>query len=154
MRMRSPTAGIVSKIRQHELIVCALRTQRNLGQPTTEGLHRHDGRYGTCFLCGIEPAGSDGSVMFTLPTYICLVLAVSAQRIWELQRSKRNTKALLEQGAYEVGAAHYPIMAALHTIWLFCCVIEAFIISELLRSVSQSPPSCACSWVKFSASPP
>ncbi len=68
--------------------------------------------------------------MLSLPIYICLVLAVACQRIWELQRSKKNTQALLENGAYEVGAAHYPVMAALHTIWLVCCVAEAFVVPE------------------------
>ena len=89
--------------------------------------------------------------MLTLPTYICLVLAVSAQRIWELQRSKRNTTALLEQGAYEVGAAHYPIMAALHTIW--CSAVSSRRSSSLsyLRSASRSPPSL---FAHGSSSPP
>ncbi len=64
-----------------------------------------------------------------LTLYLGLVLAVSAQRIWELRRSKRNTAALMERGAIEVGAEHYPVMAALHTIWLICCAMEALMVS-------------------------
>jgi len=65
-----------------------------------------------------------------LMAYMVLVVAVSAQRVWELGRSKKNTQALLNRGAYEVGAEHYPIMAALHTLWLLSCVAEAFVVGE------------------------
>lgn len=58
--------------------------------------------------------------------YAALVLLISGQRIWELGRSKRNTRALMERGAIEIGAEHYPVMAALHTTWLFACLAEAF----------------------------
>ena len=59
--------------------------------------------------------------------YLGLVAAVAAQRIWELRKSARNTAALLERGGREVGSNHYPIMAALHTTWLFACAGESFI---------------------------
>lgn len=48
-----------------------------------------------------------------------LILAlVTIQRLGELLVSKRNTKRLLEQGAREHAAAHYPLIVALHTAWL------------------------------------
>lgn len=65
-------------------------------------------------------------MMTPLYWYLLLVLVIAAQRIWELGRSKRNTQALMERGAIEIGAQHYPVMAALHTTWLFACVAEAF----------------------------
>ncbi|MBV72017.1 MAG: hypothetical protein CMH52_11865 [Myxococcales bacterium] len=57
--------------------------------------------------------------------YIGLVLVVAIQRLLELRLSKHNTQRLLDQGAIEVGSGHYPVMASLHTIWLFACVGEA-----------------------------
>jgi methyltransferase len=48
-----------------------------------------------------------------------LLLAVlTLQRLGELVIAARNTKALLERGAYERGASHYPVMVALHVTWL------------------------------------
>ena len=43
---------------------------------------------------------------------------VTLQRVGELWLSNRNTRRLLAQGAYEVGAAHYPLIVAVHTLWL------------------------------------
>lgn len=43
---------------------------------------------------------------------------VSAQRLGELMLARRNTRRLLALGGYEVGAAHYPLIVALHAAWL------------------------------------
>jgi len=43
---------------------------------------------------------------------------VTLQRIGELWLSNRNTKRLLFQGAREVGASHYPLIVAVHALWL------------------------------------
>lgn len=43
---------------------------------------------------------------------------VTAQRLGELVLARRNTRRLLAQGAHEVGAAHYPLIVALHAVWL------------------------------------
>jgi methyltransferase len=43
---------------------------------------------------------------------------VVIQRLAELAISQRNTRRLMDKGAYEVGAAHYPLIVALHAIWL------------------------------------
>ena len=40
------------------------------------------------------------------------------QRLGELVLARRNTALLLEQGAVEHGAAHYPLIVALHASWL------------------------------------
>jgi methyltransferase len=40
------------------------------------------------------------------------------ERLGELVLSARNTRRLKAQGAYEVGAAHYPLIVALHAAWL------------------------------------
>ena len=43
---------------------------------------------------------------------------VAAQRLGELFLARRNTAALIERGAVEVGAGHYPLIVALHAAWL------------------------------------
>ena len=51
--------------------------------------------------------------------WVALILGlVTAQRLGELVLARRNTSRLLAQGAHEVGAAHYPLIVALHTFWL------------------------------------
>lgn len=47
-----------------------------------------------------------------------LLAAVVAARLLELLYARRNTARLLAQGGQEVGAAHYPLIVALHTAWL------------------------------------
>ena len=48
-----------------------------------------------------------------------LILAfVTLQRLGELWLAARNTGRLLAQGAYEVGARHYPLVVAVHAAWL------------------------------------
>jgi methyltransferase len=43
---------------------------------------------------------------------------VVAQRLAELAISMRNARRLLDRGAYEVGAGHYPLFVILHAAWL------------------------------------
>lgn len=40
------------------------------------------------------------------------------QRLAELAYARANTKALLERGGREIGAAHYPLFVLLHASWL------------------------------------
>ena len=47
-----------------------------------------------------------------------ILALVTLQRIGELWLSNRNTKRLLAQGAHEVSTAHYPLIVAVHTLWL------------------------------------
>ena len=48
------------------------------------------------------------------------------QRLSELVIAKRNTQRLLARGAYEVGAAHYPVMVAMHSAWLGCMIVFGY----------------------------
>lgn len=58
-----------------------------------------------------------------------LVLAlVAAQRLAELLYARRNTRRLIAAGGYEVGAAHYPLLVALHGVWLVS--LAAFVPAE------------------------
>ena len=47
-----------------------------------------------------------------------IVGLVWAQRLAELIHARRNTRRLLDDGAHEVGAGHYPLMVLLHGAWL------------------------------------
>lgn len=47
-----------------------------------------------------------------------LLIAVAMQRLVELVRANRNTRRLLARGGREVGREHYPLIVALHAIWL------------------------------------
>ena len=49
---------------------------------------------------------------------IAILAFVTLQRLSELVVSQRNTKRLLANGAQEHGAAHYPLLVALHAAWL------------------------------------
>ena len=52
-------------------------------------------------------------------TAAALLLAlVTAERLAELWLAHRNTAALLAKGAVEVAAGHYPLIVALHAVWL------------------------------------
>ena len=47
-----------------------------------------------------------------------ILALVTLQRIGELWLSTRNTRRLLGRGAREVGAGHYPLIVAVHALWL------------------------------------
>lgn len=47
-----------------------------------------------------------------------LLAFLSLQRGAELAMADRNTRALRSRGAFQIGAAHYPVMVALHASWL------------------------------------
>ena len=48
-----------------------------------------------------------------------IILAlVTVQRLAELVIARRNSAALLARGGYEVAAGHYPLIVAVHALWL------------------------------------
>jgi methyltransferase len=49
---------------------------------------------------------------------VALLAFVTLQRVAELPIARANTRRLLAQGGYEVGAGHYPLIVALHAAWL------------------------------------
>lgn len=51
---------------------------------------------------------------------IAILAFVTLQRVGELVLANRNTRRLLARGAREVGAAHYPLIVAVHAAWLAC----------------------------------
>ena len=79
-----------------------------------------------------------------------LVLLVSLQRILELQIANSNTAHLKRRGAVEFGAAHYPLMVALHTAWLCSTLVEWWWgepASPSFCSAFKPPPRFAARWV-------
>ena len=49
---------------------------------------------------------------------VAILLFVTFQRLAELIVDRINTRRLLDRGATEHGAAHYPVIVALHAAWL------------------------------------
>jgi len=49
---------------------------------------------------------------------ILLLGFVTAERLVELWLARRNTAALLAQGAFEAASGHYPLIVGLHALWL------------------------------------
>lgn len=49
---------------------------------------------------------------------IAILAAVTLQRAGELVLAARNTRRLRARGGVETGAAHYPLIVALHAAWL------------------------------------
>jgi methyltransferase len=47
-----------------------------------------------------------------------ILLLVTLQRLGELVLAQHNTRRLLARGAIEVGATHYPLIVAVHALWL------------------------------------
>ncbi len=56
----------------------------------------------------------------TLDQALCgaLLLYATGERLFELVLARRNTRALLAEGAYEIGRGHYPLLVGLHVSWL------------------------------------
>jgi methyltransferase len=49
---------------------------------------------------------------------ILLLMAVTLERLGELWHARRNTAALLANGAHEAAPGHYPVIVLLHASWL------------------------------------
>jgi methyltransferase len=49
---------------------------------------------------------------------IAILALVTLQRLAELVLARRNTSALLARGAHEVAPGHYPLIVAVHALWL------------------------------------
>jgi methyltransferase len=49
---------------------------------------------------------------------LVILAFVTLERLIELGYARRNTRRLLERGASEHGAAHYPLIVAVHALWL------------------------------------
>lgn len=62
--------------------------------------------------------------------FTIVFLIVIVQRLIELLIARRNEKWMLEQGAYEVGAAHYPFMVAMHAAFFVSLLVEVIVFAR------------------------
>lgn len=60
------------------------------------------------------------------PFAIAILAYVTIERLIELWLSGRNTKQLLARGAREHGAGHYPLIVAVHALWILTLWLLAF----------------------------
>jgi methyltransferase len=59
--------------------------------------------------------------------YVLLVAAVGVERLAELVVATRNARWAFAHGGVESGRGHYPVMAAMHTVFLVACLAEVAI---------------------------
>ena len=71
--------------------------------------------------------------------FAALVVLLGFARLAELRRSARNEQLLRRQGAYEVGAAHYPAMVAMHSAFLLACLAEVLLLPTFFRWTLAAP---------------
>ena len=55
------------------------------------------------------------------------VMLVAVQRLLELSYSRRNEIRLRARGAVERGRGHYPVIVAIHTLWLVSTLVEGLL---------------------------
>lgn len=67
--------------------------------------------------------------------FFVIITLVIIQRLVEVFIAKRNEKRLLAQGAYEVGASHYPYMLTLHTSFFICLIGEVLFFERSFSSL-------------------
>lgn len=56
---------------------------------------------------------------------IAILAFVTLQRMSELPIARKNTARLLAQGAHEVAPGHYPLIVAVHILWLAALWLQA-----------------------------
>ena len=62
--------------------------------------------------------------------YTLLVLAVAAERLFELRIANRNRALAFSRGAREYGADHFPVMTVMHGAFLVSCVAEVWLLDR------------------------
>ncbi|MEU6522549.1 isoprenylcysteine carboxylmethyltransferase family protein [Streptomyces sp. NPDC046924] len=62
--------------------------------------------------------------------YVLLVLAVTVERVAELVVARRNAAWTLARAGVEHGRGHHPVMVALHTGLLVCCLLEPVLVAD------------------------
>lgn len=82
----------------------------------------------------------------TRTLFTLLVVAVAANRLAELSRSRRNARELLERGGVEHGRGHLGPMVALHAAFLAAAPAEVWALAPRFR-----PPLAAAAGAVFVA---
>lgn len=60
--------------------------------------------------------------------YTGMIALLGLERIFELGVAVRNQRWLRSRGAVEVGTEHYPVMVAMHSLFLVSCVAEVWLL--------------------------
>jgi methyltransferase len=66
--------------------------------------------------------------MVSVVVYLAFLGALAAERLFELWLSRRHARALVAQGGYEVGAAHFRAMSLLHGSFFAACALEVLLL--------------------------
>jgi methyltransferase len=64
---------------------------------------------------------------------------VGLQRLLELALSRRNERLLRARGAVEIGREHYPLIVALHALWLLSTLTEGILRGPELPALWSIP---------------
>lgn len=67
--------------------------------------------------------------------FAIVISIVILQRLVELVVAKRNEQWMRSQGAFEVGAAHYPIMVTMHIAFFISLLAEVILLDRSLSSI-------------------
>jgi methyltransferase len=62
--------------------------------------------------------------------YLALLVAVAAQRLFELRLSRRNARWAFARGGLELGREHYRPMVVLHALFLAGCAAEVLALAR------------------------
>lgn len=62
--------------------------------------------------------------------FVVLVGLVAAERLFELRLARRNAVWALARGGIERGRGHYPMMAAMHTLFLVSAPLEVVLLDR------------------------
>ena len=74
-------------------------------------------------------------MVISLRTYLIILALLVVERIFELDRARRNARRAFQHGAVEVGQVHYRVMVALHTLFIISCAVEAVFIPRAFPPV-------------------
>ena len=66
-------------------------------------------------------------MVISQPAYLLLLLLIVAERFFELFISRRNARTAFARGGVEVGRAHYRMIVAMHSMFLFSCAFESML---------------------------
>ncbi|MGH7932226.1 MAG: isoprenylcysteine carboxyl methyltransferase family protein [Candidatus Binataceae bacterium] len=64
-------------------------------------------------------------MVITTNAYMGILVALAAERVFELVWSRRNARRLLSMSAVEIGNAHFPAMVMFHTAFIGAAAAEA-----------------------------
>lgn len=75
----------------------------------------------------LEPLAAPSSS--TRAAFLVILLLVALERVYEMWLSRRHARRVLARGGVEVGAAHYPVMVSLHTLFLVAAAAEVWFLA-------------------------